>query len=644
MFTERQVKVLGILKQYKSGITSDEIARLCGVSSKTIRTDIKGIMAELDVSLAVIRSSTRNGFSLDIHDIEGMSRLLKKKDSQLIEGKARNTYILQQLLHAALSNTSIRQQDMADSLYIGLSTLKASIKDVKADLSRYHAAIVNHKNRGMILSGEEKDIRHCIFDYLMSDALNREMLCKDLEQPESIRIIRQILIRVTSSYDVVLTDDSLENVLDYVLISLCRSGSGNNVTYKLQESKHIESQHEFAMASAIYEQIYKELHIDVMTSEIYYLAQHIIASKRYTPTDSQPMNEYAQKLTDEMLERVYQIVGTDFRGDTTLREGLRTHLETVIPRIRFHIHIQNEVLNVVKNEYPLAFQIGVISSKVIEAEEKLTVSEDEIGFLAVHFGAALSRSNIEKDSSDRRRAIIVCGSGMGTAVLLKARLEEHLKNVLLVDRVIPGYQLKTANLDHIDIIISTITSDNLPGLAAKDQDKLVIVRHFLNEAELESIRRRLFQTNRISGRNVERFFRRECFVTGKSFQNKEQVLQFMTGSMEGLGFMDHETSQSVFEREQSSSTEIGNLVAIPHPMENHTAISAIYVVVMERPMVWTDHHVQVVFLISIAKAEFYLWEPIFLKLFQYFVKDNGIRQVISHPDYDSFIRNFKDSF
>lgn len=643
MFTERQVKVLGILKQYKAGITSDEMARLCGVSSKTIRTDIKGIMAGLDTSVAVIRSSTRNGFSLDIHDLEGMSRLLTKKDSQMLEGKARNTYILQQLLQATLSNESIRQQDMADLLYIGLSTLKVSLKEVKTELSRYDVSIVNHKNRGMILSGEEKDIRHCIFDYLMSDTLARETLCKDLEQPESIQVIRQILIRVTSSYDVVLTDDSLGNVLDYILISLCRSDFGHNVTYKLQESKHIESQHEFAMASAIYEQIYKELHIDVMTSEIYYLAQHIIASKRYTSTDSQPMSEYAQKLTDEMLERVYQIVGTDFRGDTTLREGLRTHLETVIPRIRFHIHIQNEVLNVVKNEYPLAFQIGVISSKVIEAEEQLTVSEDEIGFLAVHFGAALSRSNVEKDS-DRRRAVIVCGSGMGTAVLLKARLEEHLKSVLLIDRVIPGYQLKTINLDHIDIIISTIDSDNLPELAAKDQDKLVVVRHFLNEAELESIRRRLFQTNRISALNVEKFFRRECFITGKSFRNKEQVLRFMTGSMEDLGFMDHETSLSVFEREQSSSTEIGNLVAIPHPMENHTAISAIYVVVMERPMVWTEHHVQVVFLISIAKAEFYLWEPIFLKLFQYFVKENGIRQVISHPDYDSFIRNFKDSF
>ena len=40
MFTERQQNILGVLRQHRDGITSDEIARLVGVSSKTVRTDI----------------------------------------------------------------------------------------------------------------------------------------------------------------------------------------------------------------------------------------------------------------------------------------------------------------------------------------------------------------------------------------------------------------------------------------------------------------------------------------------------------------------------------------------------------------------------------------------------------------------------
>lgn len=49
-------------------------------------------------------------------------------------------------------------------------------------------------------------------------------------------------------------------------------------------------------------------------------------------------------------------------------------------------------------------------------------------------------------------------------------------------------------------------------------------------------------------------------------------------------------------------------------------------------------------LISIARAEFYLREPIFLKLFRHFVKENGIRELIARPDYDRFIYDFKQSF
>ena len=121
-------------------------------------------------------------------------------------------------------------------------------------------------------------------------------------------------------------------------------------------------------------------------------------------------------------------------------------------------------------------------------------------------------------------------------------------------------------------------------------------------------------------------------------------MDFLTQKLIRSGLMDEETAKSVFEREAASPTELGNLIAVPHPMENHTAISSISVLVLEQPIRWEEQPVQVVFLISIARDEFYLWEPIFLKLFRYFVKENGIRELIAHPVYDRFIHDFKQSF
>lgn len=98
------------------------------------------------------------------------------------------------------------------------------------------------------------------------------------------------------------------------------------------------------------------------------------------------------------------------------------------------------------------------------------------------------------------------------------------------------------------------------------------------------------------------------------------------------------------ERENASPTEIGNLVAIPHPMINNAAVSSISVLVLNRPILWVEHQVQVIFLLSIATSEFYLWEPIFLKLFKYLVKENGVKKILDCPNYDTFIDDFKQSF
>lgn len=118
----------------------------------------------------------------------------------------------------------------------------------------------------------------------------------------------------------------------------------------------------------------------------------------------------------------------------------------------------------------------------------------------------------------------------------------------------------------------------------------------------------------------------------------------MTQGLKKLGLMDKDTEMSVFEREDASPTEIGNLVAIPHPLINNTAISAISVVILDKPILWSQMQVQVIFLISIAKEEFYLWEPIFLKLFKYLVKENGVRHMIAKVDFDEFMIELRQHF
>ena len=554
MFTERQIKILEILKQHKNGIVADDIGRICGVSSRTVRTDLKYMILEMDKSVAEISVSKRNGYRLEIHDADAAQKIYDMNIDVQIEGRERTNYITCALLEATFLGEPLKQQKLSDELFVSLTTFKAGLRDAKTQLEKYDLSVVNFKNYGMTLYGAERDIRHCISDFIFQNPKQRNHILSVLPIKIDAGKIRSIVIRVMSSYDIMLTDDSLERFIGYIVITLVRAGQEHNISYKLRESKAIEDHREFAMANAILEEIYSVFGVDVLSNETYYLAQQLIAANKYTPTNSQ-INQQIQILVDKMIERVTQIVGINFSEDETLRQGIKTHLEALIPRLRFKNRIHNEVLSVVKNEYPLAFQIGVIAAKVIEESEGMAVNEDEISYLAVHFGAALTRMNINADRS-KQSAFIVCGAGIGTAILLKSRVEDYFKELLTVRQVMPGYKLRSADLSNVDVVISTIPIEKLPPLSEEDTKKVVFVRHLLDEDEVKLIQQKLFNTTRIFAQNVDKFFRRECFVTGKTFKTKERIIDFMTGELEKLGLMDKEASDSVKEREIASPTEI----------------------------------------------------------------------------------------
>ena len=594
MFTQRQRKILAILKKHQYSVTSDEIARLVGVSSRTIRTEIKNIMPALREDIAKINISTRKGYSLDILNKNEFDKLLEDNVSKTLDSEARTKYIMERLLNNALANQSIKQQDLADELYIGLSTLKANLKEVKEKLKKYDLDIVNYKNQGMQIKGNEARIRYCISDFIFNNSDDTDFYQK-LFAGYDLLTVNNIIIKVISSFELVLTDTAVKNLLVHVLIAIKRAGREHNVMYTLRESREIEQHREYMIATSIFEEIYHQLNIDVATSEIYYLAQHLIASKKYSNVNEET-DKYIDQLVNDMLTRVNTIVGINFLHDESLKKWLKVHLEAVIPRIRFQMNIRNEIIDVIKND-------------------KITKS-----------------------------AIIVCGGGIGTAVLLKAKLNEYFKDLINIVKTIPGYQLKQDDVDSVDLIFSTIPLEQLQKKSSENADKIIYIKNLLNNEEMEIISHKFFNTSDISKTNIERFFRRDCFITNMQFDSKEKILSFITGKLEEKGLIDTETTKSIFEREDASPTEIGNLVAIPHPMVNNTAISSISVMVLNKPIMWVEHHVQVIFLISIAKSEFYLWEPIFLKLFNYLVKQNGIKKMIDNPDYDKFIKDFKREF
>ena len=632
MFSERQRKILSLLEEHQR--TGVELAALLGVSTKTVRTDIKLMLEELPSKIASLHISTRYGYRLEIKNVTAFHNFLAQAPS-IMEVKERDAYVMERLLLATLLNEPIAQMDLAEEIFVGLSTLKESLKHVRKHLAHLQVIIENYKNRGMLLMGEEEHLREALLTYFFGNHKLRAEFQQKLEAKIQRSKLREILLHVTASYDITFTDEAVQSLLDAIIITLFRSQHGHHQNFMMHETKEYDDKIEMRMAEAIFEEIYQVFSLDIDTSEIYSLTRHLLASRRYEKEKVATSNIYAKTLVTQILARVFTLTNFDFRQDMKLQNSLQAHLEVLIPRLRFHIPAESAGLRLMKNHHPLAFQIGVIAAKVIEETESLPVSENEMGYLAVHFGAALSRRRATRRNM-KVRVLLICGSGMGMATLLRERLQEIFGSRVEVVGVSPGYALDQKHLEGIDLLLSTLGKEDLPKLLPEAAQKLFVIKHMLDEEEEKHLRERLDKSVCNIFNSILRFFRPETFYASGDFKTRTEVLQFLTKRLLNLGLMDEQAAKSVFDHEKSSPTELGNLVTIPHPIENLTSISSVSVLVLNHPILWENAPAQIIFLMSIAKDEFFLWEPIFLRIF-HMAKANAFKEILLHPDYGKFL-------
>lgn len=185
--------------------------------------------------------------------------------------------IIRAFFLSTLQNTSLTQQQLADSLYVSLSTLKSDMKEAKERLAEYGLTIGTYKTEGMRLEGEEGQIRNFIsqYNFLQTSDSGQvayfQRLFPDIDIPQLL----DILICVSDSYQLHLTDMAIHNLVVHTAIAIGRAQQSHTMTYTLRQTKHLEKTKEFEVATSMFEEIFRKTGIDVAAGEIYYLAQHL---------------------------------------------------------------------------------------------------------------------------------------------------------------------------------------------------------------------------------------------------------------------------------------------------------------------------------------------------------------------------------
>ena len=195
------------------------------------------------------------------------------------------------------------------------------------------------------------------------------------------------------------------------------------------------------------------------------------------------------------------------------RSALGLHCEPMVKRIRYNLMMKNPLMEDIK-KHKQAYQTAEVAAEVVNQKYTIRLSEDEIAYLALHFYVALERYKLEVN---RKRVLLVCSTGHGTAKLLEYRFKQEFNPFL--EEVITKDALSIRNLDlsRYDLIVSTVP------LSVKTITPIIYVSTLLSDQDLQALRHR-FNQNESS---IAEYFDRKLFYKDVIANSKEEIIFFM---------------------------------------------------------------------------------------------------------------------
>ena len=584
----RALSIIKILLNSVEPVSSLALSQEIGCSTKTIQNEIKEVNKELkNCEIVSIRGIG--------YKIEGNLDDIDIKNSDLYDYD-RVEYIIKKIINiSSTDKDTIKLEDLADSMYVSLSTVKNDLKEVKKILNEYNLKISSKHKQGICIEASEEDIIKFIINY--SNKVDNSLNIKDFLNNniiENLFSIKKILLDTLSYENMILTDNEFKNIVNYISIYLSR----NN------------------------------------TNQSDFIKEYI---KKYKSKKEKPISEDEQLLIRKAIKEFCRdlniATSINLSHDKIFEECLFNHICNLYKRADLGINQYEITAGEIKLKYPFAFELGKIAKKTIEKNLNMEISEDEVENIALHIGGALERID-KRDEKKVYKTIIVCTSGVGTSMLIKSKLENIFKGKLEIIKVIPSYLIDYVNVLDIDFVISTVEV-NLENV------NVIKVSPMLTDKEIKLIEKYIETENVYIDLDIQNLFSSELFFKDIKAETRSQVIDIMSKKLVEKGYIDDTMRQSYFERETIATTEIGNMVAIPHGAKGEVYENKVAIGILKEPISWEVGKVRLVIMLALDKEKILDYEEVFSKIYK---RVDSIAKVISiceNKSYEKFIKLFK---
>ncbi|WP_312649281.1 BglG family transcription antiterminator [Proteiniclasticum sp.] len=390
---------------------------------------------------------------------------------------------------------------------ISKNTVIKVLNEIEDFFGEYALKLVRKPRVGVFVVGEENNKRIALSRVnseimSVSDILNYISTGKGNSKSNILQFET-----LFSEIDIDFLDRLVREVEEAGSLEFSDAAYGSMITHlvimikRIQMDKHIlvidaaidekSYAHEIRIAQMMVDKIEAHYGINIPESEVNYIVLHLIGAKLnkgpgYGDYEKDGLRQTVLKMI-RAFESLYNIT---FRQPDALLDGLLLHLRPAVNRIRFNLSIENPLYDDILIQYRELFENTRKICVVLEEYLGKNISLHEISYIMLHFGAAIQNS-IEEDQP--HRVVLVCGTGIGTANMLKSQLNEvyHIDVVDTISaRIAPEYPASK-----YDFVISTIS---IPGM---EQSEYIRINPLLMKSDFEKLDRKLSKKKNILHRN-----------------------------------------------------------------------------------------------------------------------------------------------
>lgn len=594
---QRQEKIILYLESNRDWITGKELSKLLDVSDRTIRSDIESINRYV-VGESLIDSNLRHGYRINTHVLATLNLDLGKTIPQT--PKERCVYIIQELL---FNCNELSLTFLQDQIFVSGYSIDNDLKKIKSMLKPYSTLKLSRRKNYISLEGSEKEKRQLYKDLLSEETkgnflnLNRlAAMYKDFD----LLLVKVLFEETCEENHYHIREMTLPMLMIHIGIAIERM-IRHNYVQTMRKTSILEDSAEYRISKEFFEKVEKKIRIKVVEDEIVLFSLLLLGKKGtdYSEDIVLKQTEYSgSELIDGLLEDIKKILDIDFTEDQELKIGLQMHIQSLMERQQNNIFVDNIYLQEIKKSYPLVFEIGVRAGKYLEDKISLKIHENEIGFIALHLGAAYDRANLTK----RYRVVMIYPQNQALSNLSVQKITQrflermeivsttnYFEEQVMID-LKPDLILTTLPLKHdLDILTVQIS------IFVNYEDESLIFQA-LNDLDKKRMAHS-FETT------IKELVKPEFFYTDLEANSPQEFIEVMCTNLEKANYVTPAFKESVLQRESLSATSFAFGFAIPHSISTISLRSSISVAILNKPILWGTYDVRMVILLSISQQD-----------------------------------------